>query len=66
MNTKTRIVKLESVKPTVKITWKDFIDWTNGKVFDAVTEAKLQKEWGEFVASQDIGNDVQKELHGKG
>lgn len=50
MTTKNRIAQLEKQKPQVKITWKDFIDWTNGKVFDADTEARLQKEWDEFMA----------------
>lgn len=51
MNTKTRIQKLEKQKPVqVEITWKDFTDWINGKVFDADTEARLKKEWDEFIA----------------
>lgn len=50
MTSKQRIAQLEKQKPAVKLTWKDFIDWTNGKVFDADTEARLKKEWGEFTA----------------
>ncbi len=50
MTAKTRIQKLEKQKPKAEITWKDFIDWTNGKVFDADTEAQLKKEWGEVTA----------------
>jgi hypothetical protein len=51
MNAKQRIQRLESAKPgRVVITWKDFIDWPNGKVFDADTEARPKKEWGKFIA----------------
>jgi len=47
---KSRIAQLEKQsKPTAKITWKDFIDWTNGKVFDADTEAQIKKIWDEFI-----------------
>lgn len=59
MSTKARIQKLESTKPQVKITWKDFIDWTNGKVFDKDTEALLQKEWCEVIAKDEAAHTSQ-------
>lgn len=31
--------------------WRDFVEWCNGKLtFDASTEAKLQKEYADFIA----------------
>jgi hypothetical protein len=50
MTNKTRLQKLEGTKSKVEVTWRDFIDWTNGKIFDADTEARLKKEWGEVTA----------------
>ncbi len=56
MSTQARVKQLEKQAGQNKAesplkSWRDFIEWCNGKLtFDASTEARLQKEYADFIA----------------
>jgi hypothetical protein len=56
MSTQARVKQLEKQAGQNKAasplkSWRDFIEWCNGVLkFDADTEAKLQKEYADFIA----------------
>ncbi|MBI1795175.1 MAG: hypothetical protein HYR70_13440 [Chloroflexi bacterium] len=47
---KQRLEKLQNqTKPEVKIIWRDFVEWANGKKLDTEKETRLEEAWQEFV-----------------
>lgn len=62
MSTQARVRQLEKQAEQNKAasplkSWKDFIEWCNGKlIFDANTEAQLQKDYADFITKAEDSN----------